>query len=232
MKLFLLPFLMSLYTLLNASAVIGFVEKVDGSVKVKHEGSFKKTKVKNGLDLRNGDLVTTSKDSNAVLKLVDGSVLALAESSAIHFTEGSNAQQTEGKVYYKITTRDAKNSLKIKTPFAIIGIKGTTFVINAGEDSSLKLQEGLVGVSSLKEEFKLYRKEVLQEFNNYVDGENAEFEKFKNPDKKPEPVVTKEFDLEAMHTISFSDNEVRERVLSKDDEKEFNYFEKLIKPAN
>jgi len=231
-KIFLISILISIFNLLNASAVIGLIQKVDGSVKVKSEGSFKKSRVKKGFEIKNGDLITTSRKSSAVLKLVDGSVLVLDSSSTIYFKTPRDAEQTEGKIYYKITSRDARNSLKIKTPFAIIGIKGTTFVVNATGKASVKLQEGLIGVSSIKEDFKLYRKSVMAEYNKYVSSQQSEFEKYKNRQKKGVAEITKEFDLHAGNTISFDANEVNEKSFSDDDKKEFLRFKKMMELNN
>lgn len=232
MKIFLISILISIFNLLNASAVIGLIQKVDGSVKVKSEGSFKKSRVKKGFEIKNGDLITTSRKSSAVLKLVDGSVLVLDSSSTIYFKTPRDAEQTEGKIYYKITSRDARNSLKIKTPFAIIGIKGTTFVVNATGKASVKLQEGLIGVSSIKEDFKLYRKSVMAEYNKYISSQQSEFEKYKNRQKKGVAEITKEFDLHAGNTISFDANEVNEKSFSDDDKKEFLRFKKMMELNN
>ena len=232
MRVFFISILIALFSLLNASAVIGFVQKVDGNVKVKSAGSFKKSKVKKGFEIKSGDLMSTSKKATAVLKLVDGSTIVLDVSSSIHFKTPTNAQQIEGKIYYKITSRNAKNSLKIKTPFAIIGIKGTTFVVNVTGKASVKLEEGLIGVKSIKEDFKLYRKSVMAEYDKYISAQQSEFQKYKNKQKKGVLEITKEFDLHAGNTISFSNNEVNEQSFSKKDKEEFAYFKKMMDSSN
>lgn len=229
MKVVLLSIFSSLFSVLLAAATIGNVEKVVGSVKVKSEGSFKKSKIGSGHQLKEGDLVSTSKSGSAVINLTDGSSVVLSASSSIHFPALSSAEQVEGKIYYKITSRDAKNALKVKTPFAIIGIKGTTFVINSDEGKEgVALKEGLIGVQSLKEEFALYRKEVLAQYNAYVSEQMSEFEKYKNGGKKPEPEMTKQFDLKAGNVISFNGNEVKESAWNEKDDAEFAAFEKMI----
>ena len=117
MKIFFISILISFLSIASASSVIGFVQKVDGNVKVKSEGSLKKSKVKVGFEIQSGDMITTSKKGSVVLKLVDASVIVLDSSSNIYFKTPSDAEQTEGSVYYKITSRNAKHALKIKTPF-------------------------------------------------------------------------------------------------------------------
>ena len=173
-------------------------------------------------------MIVTSKKASAVISLTDGSSIVLDESSSIHFISENYTEQNNGKIYYKIASKDDKNALKIKTPFAIIGIKGTTFIVNATEESSISLKEGLIGIKSIKEEFELYRKEVQKEFDDYVSEQEKEFEKYKDTYKKGVVEITKEFDLEAGNTISFSGKKVDENSWNKDDDAEFAHFEELI----
>jgi co-chaperonin GroES (HSP10) len=215
-------------TVASASASLGSVELTKGNVKVKSEGSFKKSKVAKGLEVKKGDLITTSKNSNAVIKLLDGSTLVLDASSTLHFVSANMAEQETGKVYYKITSRDAKNALKVKTPFAIIGIKGTTFIVDSGKKSSVKLQEGVIGIQSIKEEFELYRKAVQAEYNKYLSEQEAAYQKYLNEQNKGAALLTKEFDLQAGNTISFDGNKVDEKAWTKEDDAEFERFEKLM----
>ncbi len=230
MRSFLLYIFVTFFTIVSANEVVsvGSVELVKGNVKIKSEGSFKKSKLSLGSEIKSGDLIMTSRKATAVIRLRDGSALALDERSTLHFASLNSAEQKKGRIYYKITSRDAKNSLKIKTPFAIIGIKGTTFIVEAGDSSSVKLKEGLVGIESQKEEFKLYRKTVLQEYNNYISKQQSEFEKFKNKKNEKVALITKEFDLQAGNSISFDGQRVDEKGFSKEDNASFEYFEKLI----
>ena len=87
MKRFLLSIVMVLVCLTNldASVSIGSVKSIDGNVKIKNEGSFKKSKVKVGLEIKKGDLITTGKKASAVINLSDGSTLVLDKSSTLFF---------------------------------------------------------------------------------------------------------------------------------------------------
>ncbi|QSZ40865.1 iron dicitrate transport regulator FecR [Sulfurimonas aquatica] len=229
MKLFIISLFLSLSASLIASTIVGSVQKVSGIVKVKSTDSIKKSKIISGFEIKEGDLISTSRKASAVIALVDGSSIVLDASSSVHFKSAKNAEQTSGKVYYKITSRDAKNTLKVKTPFAIIGIKGTIFVVNASENGSVTLKEGLIGVTSIKEEFELYRKSVEAEFNSYLEDQMSEFEKFKNDQNKyAKPIKTKAFDLKQGNKVSFSDKKVHEDQWTKEDDAEFDHFESLI----
>jgi len=229
MRVFLLLMLSIFLGVASASDIVGSVEKVKGSVKVKNEASIRKSRVKAGLEIKAGDIITTSKNAFAKIKLKDGSQLVLNENSSIAFSSIVNIEQKSGKIYYKISSRDAKNSLKVKTPFAIIGIKGTTFIINATKgDASLALKEGLVGVQSIKEEFELYRREVQKEFENFMSQQQAAYEEYKQVQKPGFVEKTKEFDLHQQNTVSFDGNKASEKEWTKEDDEEFKYFEELM----
>jgi len=237
MKLLLISILLSLFSSLFANTIVGKVELLSGNIKVKSEGSIKKKKVVSGLDIKAGDLIVSSVNSSAKIKLTDGSVLVLDELSTVHFNSLYSAEQIDGKIFYSITSRDAKNSLKVKTPFATIGIRGTTFIINATDNASLMLKEGLIGVTSINKEFKLYRKKLEDEFNTFKAEQDKamqkvkdEFEQYKNNEYKgyEKPVVTKEFDLKAGNRISFNGSKVKEDAFNQDDNLAFDYFNSLV----
>lgn len=227
MKFILTTLIVSLFSIVLANT-LGVVQKVEGIVKVKPKDSIKKKKVKIGYEIQQGDIISTFRNSNAVLKLKDESVVVLGEKSTISFLAQNNVKQSEGKVYYKITSRDADNKLKIKTNFAIIGIKGTTFVIGSDTNSSyVALKEGLIGIESMKEQFILYKKQVMQQYKNYVNKQMTEFEKYKQDQIKEVGEMTKEFDLHAGKVVSFEGNKATMDKL--DSQKEFEEFEKLLK---
>ena len=231
MRVFFLSLLVSFFSLVFAAEMLGTIEHTQGTVKVKSEDSFKKVKVKSGFEIHKGDMIITSKKASALIKLQDASVIALDESSTIRFSTQDLLEQQEGKVFYKITSRDAKNSLKVKTSFAIIGIKGTTFIVNSTQHPSVILKEGLIGIQSIKKEFELYSKTIKKHFDNYASEQKTAFEKFKQVKEQGVAQMTKMFELQEGNKVSFEKNRVDENSLALEDEAEFAYFEKLIQAA-
>ena len=208
--------------------VIGIVQKVDGIVKVKHKDSIKKEKLKPNYEIQEGDIISTFRNAKAVLELKDKSHVVLGSKATIVFNSPTNLEQNEGKIYYKITSRDAKNKLKIKTNFAIIGIKGTTFVVSSEQNSSyVALKEGLIGVASIKEQFRLYKQKVMDEYQKFLAQQQMEFEKFKNGQIAEYVGEAKEFDLKEGNVVSFDGDKAIEAPL--DTEKDFESFEALLK---
>lgn len=229
-KLMILSTVFSLSLFAQTVGVIGEVDGLKGIAKISREGSVKKVNVTKGMKILKGDLVTTAPTASALLKLIDGSKLVLDSSSSIYFQNLNQAEQKSGSVYYKITSRSAGNSLNVKTPFAIIGIKGTTFIVNSDEtDSSIALQEGKIGISSIKEEFELYRKKVLEEFNNYKNQQQAAYEEYLKELAGDNPQIVKTFDLGSGNKVSFSNKKVVESSFNEDTNRSFNHFEDLLK---
>ena len=206
---------------------LGIVQKVSGIVKVKHKDSIKKEKVQVCYEIQKGDIITTYTNALAVLKLKDGSRVVLDARSTIRFDGEENLSQKGGKVFYKITSRKARNKLHIKTSFAIIGIKGTTFIVGAERNSSfVALKEGVVGIQSIKEQFELYKKKVLDEYEAFVRKQQQEFERFKRLQEDYIVEQTAEFDLEAGKIVSFDGNKAIEDPL--ESEKEFEKYERML----
>ena len=214
-----------------ADMIIGNITAVEGIVKVKHENSIKKTKVKSGSVILAGDLITTMQGASAKLDLKDNSLVVLDENSTIVFHLASNISQNSGKIYYKISSKDAIDALSIKTPFAIIGIKGTEFIISADEkESSVMLREGIIGVQSIKEEFSLYRKSIQEKFDDFKSEQESAYNNYKQSQESQFEFIkqTKKFELQEKKRISFSGKRVDEEGWSKRDDAEFAHFKDLL----
>ena len=220
-------FLFLLFAVVVSANSLGIVQKVDGIVKVKHKDSIKKSKVKKGYEIQAGDILSTFRGADAVLKLADGSDVVVGERSVIAFADTLEFKQSGGKIFYKITSKDAKNKLKIKTDFAIIGIKGTTFIVSADQNSSyVALKEGLIGIASIKEEFQLYKRKVMSEYEAFVKQQQEGFEKYKRQQDEYIVTMAKEFDLEAGKIVSFKGEKAIEDPLPSDEE--FKTFEQML----
>ncbi len=209
---------------------IGEIENVQGIVKVTKDGSIKKVSATKGMSIAKGDLITTSSSAKALLKLIDGSTVILDNASSIHFISTTDVEQEEGSIYYKITSRSAKNSLSVKTPFAIIGIKGTTFIVNSTDDDrSVALKEGAIGIASIKEEFELYRKKVQEEFTKYKDQQQAAYEQYLKEISGQKAEMVKEFELYSGNKVVFDDQKVVESEFSDDTNASFKHFDDILK---
>jgi ferric-dicitrate binding protein FerR (iron transport regulator) len=157
--------------------------------------------------------------------LSDGSKVILDERSKLKILGKSDLAHEEGKVYYHIKKRGSKG-LKVSTKFAIIGVKGTKFIINAEEGSQgVSLKEGLVGIDSLQGEFELHKKKEMDEFAAYQAKINGEFESYKKALQEEFVTYVSSFDLKPGKSVRFSKNRVDESEDLEKIIKDFSAFE-------
>ena len=208
-----------------AASKIATIEALQGKVKVKRADSILKVKASAGMEIAQGDMVITSAHSSAKIALEDNSTIIVDEDAILSFVSQSEIAQKEGRVYYKITHKKAHNKLQIKTDFAIIGIKGTTFIVKSSQDKEVLLQEGVVGVQSIKEAFELYRAQVNAEFEAYKSKQQKGFEVYKYSHQTP--IITDSFELQHNNKVRFDGNKVQEESFGEDENHEFAYFKQL-----
>ena len=183
--------------------VIATLERFDGLIKVLPNGSIKRTKAKEHQKLYGGDMVLSYRGAHAIVILADGSKVVLDESASMRFSL-NEVEQKSGAVYYEIHHRNAKHALKVKTEFAIIGIKGTTFIVNANvQNESVALQEGNIEVKSPEAAYRLYRDKVEADFEAYQNKQNQGFEAYKNRQNEKIESYVQAFEMQAGKVVNF-----------------------------
>ncbi len=222
----ILAFVLLISGVLFASNPLATIVKIEGTAKVLKSGTIKKDDAVPGQSIFEGDMVITSSGSMAAVEFVDKSKVILDEKSKL-LVQGFDAMKQEGgKVYYEITKRGAQG-LKVATNFAVIGVKGTKFVItDDNKTQSVALKEGLVGVQSIQAEFALYRQQLEEEFDAFMKEQEKEFEAFKKEGQEAVFVGNfKEIDLEPGKTITISGNRADESADLEAIAQEFSRFE-------
>lgn len=209
------------------AAPFATINKVKGTAKVQHENSIKKSKLKAGDTLKQGDTLLTYRNAKIVLTMSDKTKIVVNEYAKLQLLSHDEYTQSGGKVFFKVTKRKGGKGLKVKTPFAIIGVKGTQFVVtDSDKDKSLSLKEGLVGVDNPSgEKFALLDKEKLDAaLGNSAGGEMAEFEQYKKDLMAEFTEYVKSFDLQAGKRLSFNGSLVSQSAINSADDAEFKDF--------
>jgi hypothetical protein len=139
------------------------VQRADGSVRLLSERS----------EVRQGDVITTERDSYAQVRFTDGGVVTLRPSTQVRL---DNYQFTEGrpdsdgfamsllkgglrKVTGLIGKRGNRDAFRLSTPTATVGIRGTDFValyVSPGQGGSgqppagtyVVVTEGAIGITA------------------------------------------------------------------------------------
>ncbi len=202
---------------------LAVIIKVEGKAKILSASSIKKRTVLADTLLFQGDKLITYADSTIIIKLADGSKLVLNEDSALTFVDEKSLIQGSGEVYYKIQRRAHLSGLTVKTPFSIIGIKGTEFIVEAkGKAGVVALNEGLIGIESLQAAFELHKQKIMSEYEAFKNRQMQGFEAYKAQADKEVVNYVKAFDLHASKLLRFTDaSGCREDCESRVDESDF-----------
>ena len=122
-----------------ALAGIGRIKKVTGSVTV--ERGSEKLPVKSGMELEKGDTVVTGKGSRVGITFTDNSRFATGPNSRITITEFefddtthagqflTNVEKGKIAIVSGEIARSAKDAMKVQTPSALLGVRGTKFIV-------------------------------------------------------------------------------------------------------
>ena len=133
-------------------AQIGAVERLNGSVTVTPAGEAPRALVQ-GDPVREGDLVVTAANSEALIKMRDDSTLALRQNSRMQLVEFkfdkapsdafavSLLKGALRKVSGLIGKAQPRN-VAVRTPTATIGIRGTDFEVAIVEEESADVRAG------------------------------------------------------------------------------------------
>jgi hypothetical protein len=129
-------------------AVRGAVQNVDGSL---YEVSDDQVRViPAGYQIRNGDEIRTAKGSNAVVRLLDGSLVEMGERSDLSVSRewrGTTIRLDGGRVIVQ-AARQKTGRLYVATDDCMVSVKGTIFSVNRGtKGSRVSVIEGVVRVA-------------------------------------------------------------------------------------
>ncbi len=154
---------------LNAKANINYgkIKFLMGQVDIKRsDGVIFQAKINTKVFV--GDKIITGAHSAAQLLLQKGTQIRIAKNSVFELKQNDISQDQEsttlsvkaGKIWVKIKDRlGRKDSFTVETPTAVVGVRGTIFVVQQdGDNTSLYVAKGVVNFLS-----KLLGKEVLVE---------------------------------------------------------------------
>ena len=219
---------------ISVNAPRGVIVKTEGQVYVINELGEKNRVNENKYIVNSNETVITHENSKAVLQLNDGAMSVLNEKSSLRVERSGWLSQLGGRVYYIFRKIFGKEkSRKVRTKFATIGIRGTTFIVDASSDNQqVALQEGELNIESPADDYEIHKtKLTADEYNAFkqrTDKDqkmlNSEYSEYKKNINTEFVEYKKNFDLQANKVVSFNGNRVNENNMNKEWESSFSDF--------
>lgn len=129
--------------------VRGSVQNVDGSLYAVSDDQVRL--IPAGYKIRNGDEIHTAKGSNAVVRLLDGSLVEMDERSDLSVSrewKGTTIRLDGGHIIVQ-AAKQRTGRLYVATDDCLVSVKGTIFSVNHGtKGSRVAVVEGVVRVTS------------------------------------------------------------------------------------
>ena len=211
------------------------IVKLQGEVHVIDDRGERRDPEKTKFLVNKMDTVVTGDNARAVVQFDDGAMSVLDEKSSLRVEEAGWISQLSGKVYYlfRKVFGSKQEPKKVKTKFATIGIRGTTFIVNADDDEqSVALQEGRLNIESPGKDYEIHKQRQADDFASFKqqmqekqDALQREYREYRENVAREFIEYKKSFDLEAHRMIRFDGNRVNEVELSDRIQEEFENLE-------
>jgi len=169
---------------------------------------------------------TTGANGRAVVRVGDSGFVVVERNSTLELNRSSSAanvfRQVSGMIYYAMNkVRHSTRAVEVKTKTAVIGVRGTRFVVVEQENrKEIGMRKGVVSVTSTSEEFEIHRKQVEDEFFAYkkeareaIAREKQAFETYRANTEREFVEYKRQFTLDADRMVSFDGRRVTEGAL-------------------
>ncbi len=218
----------------NADAFRGRIVKAKGEVHIiDQQGKYHKLQESRFL-VREMDTIVTTENGAAVVRFNDGSMSVMREKSRLRVEKTNWLSHIGGKIYF--TFRKVFGEPKrVRTRFATIGVRGTTFIVTDENDmQGVALKEGQVEVESPQGEYEIHRQKEMDEFEAFRQQMAQqqqqladEFAQYKQQTLQEFVEYKKQFVLQANRVIRFDGKRVDETAMTEQDRQEFASFEAI-----
>lgn len=211
------------------------IVKVQGDVVIVNDKGEERKPEKSQFLVNKMETVVTRDGGKAVVQFDDGALSVMDEKSSIRVEQSGWFSQLGGKVYYvfRKILGEKEQPKQVKTGFATIGIRGTTFIVyDTAEGKGVALQDGKLNIESPGEDYAITRQKQTDDFEAFKqemrqreETMQREFKEYKEKTEREFVEYKKSFDLESNRMVSFDGNKVSEVELDESFKNQFNQME-------
>ncbi|MEF3192294.1 MAG: FecR family protein [Campylobacterales bacterium] len=206
------------------AAPVGTLVSLTGGARLFTKGVVAPTTAEAGMALQVGQTLKTRLASKANVKLTDNTKIIVGPNSALELIEEKKIAATGPKILFKVSKQTDTKGLTITTPSAIIGVRGTTFLVSSeGDHQTIYLKEGELSIKPWKGQFKSYLESMQAEFAEYA----KEFDEYKANIMKEYAHYVDEVTMKGGMAISIDGNNVRATKITPEIEAAFQELEKF-----
>ena len=210
----------------------GEVLEAEGEVHIVDANGGRQAVDGTGVIVREMDTIVTAKGGSAVVSFTDGALSVLDENSRLQVEETNWLSHLGGRIYFTFKKVFGERR-QVKTRFATLGIRGTTFIVYDDDNSQgVALEEGMLDIESPGPAFEIHRQQQLDEFETFrqeVLGQKQalqrEFDDYKERVKREYLEYKTSFSLRANYMIRFDGTRVDESMIDEQIRAEFESFE-------
>ncbi|MDZ7337085.1 MAG: FecR domain-containing protein [candidate division KSB1 bacterium] len=136
---------------------ITFLVGGTNDVMVRHRDSTTWVPAKLKMDLFEGDVVRTAKESRVEVTLLDKSLLRIGEQSEFVLTTATltkksrkvQSELSKGKLWVNITEASGSRNFQVKAPTAVCAVRGTIYRVEADSTTTVLVYDGAVDIGPL-----------------------------------------------------------------------------------
>jgi len=172
--------------------------------------------------------VATKSASTAIIDMLSDDKIALTENSIMTIEDINTYKPEGGKVVFSIKTRGQASGLNIALTSAVIGVKGTEFLIDTNENGrqDCYMKEGVVEVRPLQGQFKKYTEVKIDEYEAYVRKMMGEYDQYLKKLQEQYVEYVDKLVIKAGNAWSISGNEVHKLEFTPEIDKAFELLDK------
>lgn len=194
------------------------------------------------------NMLVMTREGTVALRWENGSRAVVGPRSKLLIEDTNTAMQALGESFFLIEPLKsataalkavAPQSFRVRTKTALIGVRGTEFIVQAGErEEAVLLKTGAVEVEALKGEFEHFKavaksaiEAELQAYEAFKDRLSSDFTAYRKKQELEFQAYVKSVTLQPGAALSLQDGQAIERPITPEQEAAFVRYRAFLDPS-